>query len=127
VITSLEKPGTPEELVHFGTKGMKWGLRKTKGTKDFHAKFVTGKSRASEIHRARVAVSKAKLTYERNPNDKTREAYLNHPDRATSLRLTRGEKVVAGLLYGLTPSVIVPAAVAGTTAYRVGKRRAIEK
>ena len=25
---SVEKPGTPEDLVHFGTKGMKWGVRK---------------------------------------------------------------------------------------------------
>jgi hypothetical protein len=23
-----EKPGTPEELVHFGVKGMRWGTRK---------------------------------------------------------------------------------------------------
>jgi len=23
-----EKPGTPEELVHFGVKGMRWGVRK---------------------------------------------------------------------------------------------------
>ena len=28
MIMPLEKPGTPEELVHFGTKGMKWGIRK---------------------------------------------------------------------------------------------------
>lgn len=25
---SVEKPGTPEELVHFGIKGMKWGVRR---------------------------------------------------------------------------------------------------
>lgn len=25
---STEKPGTPEELVHYGVKGMKWGVRK---------------------------------------------------------------------------------------------------
>lgn len=29
MIVPLEKPGTPEELVHFGVKGMKWGVRKS--------------------------------------------------------------------------------------------------
>lgn len=24
---SIEKPGTPSELIHFGKKGMKWGVR----------------------------------------------------------------------------------------------------
>jgi hypothetical protein len=24
---SIEKPGTPEEILHFGTKGMRWGVR----------------------------------------------------------------------------------------------------
>jgi hypothetical protein len=28
VIVSLEKPGTPQELVHHGIRGMKWGVRK---------------------------------------------------------------------------------------------------
>lgn len=26
---SVEKPGSPEELIHFGKKGMKWGVRKS--------------------------------------------------------------------------------------------------
>lgn len=29
---SVEKPGTPSELVHFGIKGMKWGVRKEEET-----------------------------------------------------------------------------------------------
>ena len=29
---SVEKPGTPEELVHFGKKGMKWGVRNKAGS-----------------------------------------------------------------------------------------------
>lgn len=28
MIIPIEKPGTPEELVHFGVKGMRWGVRK---------------------------------------------------------------------------------------------------
>lgn len=30
----LEKPGTPDELVHFGKKGMKWGVRNTQRVGD---------------------------------------------------------------------------------------------
>jgi hypothetical protein len=29
VIVPIEKPGTPQELVHFGVKGMRWGVRKS--------------------------------------------------------------------------------------------------
>jgi hypothetical protein len=43
VIVSVEKPGTPAELVHHGVKGMKWGVRKerssssrVKGSEHFH-------------------------------------------------------------------------------------------
>lgn len=34
MIVSLEKPGIPSELVHFGTKGMKWGVRKERTSSD---------------------------------------------------------------------------------------------
>ena len=32
MIVSVEKPGTPAELVHVGVKGMKWGVRKQRKT-----------------------------------------------------------------------------------------------
>lgn len=36
---SVEKPHTPEELVHFGVKGMKWGVRKDRtGSEDTSTK-----------------------------------------------------------------------------------------
>jgi hypothetical protein len=31
-VISVEKPGSPEELVHSGVKGMKWGVRKAEET-----------------------------------------------------------------------------------------------
>ena len=34
---SVEKPGTPEELVHFGVKGMRWGVRKEREASDSSA------------------------------------------------------------------------------------------
>lgn len=114
---STEKPGTPAELVHFGTKGMKWGVRKTQGTREFHSKFTTPEARAKEIHRARAQVSVSKAKGEKPSNY----------DAATALRFTRGEKYVATALHTLAPTFIVPAAVNATVAYKVGKRRAIQK
>jgi hypothetical protein len=32
VIVPLEKPGTPEELIHFGVRGMKWGVRRSESS-----------------------------------------------------------------------------------------------
>lgn len=113
---STEKPGTPTELVHFGTKGMKWGVRKTQGTREFHSKFTTPKARATEIKRARSQV-------------KTKEAQgkeASKYDQATALRYTRGQKFVTGFLLGLAPTMVVPAATAGYTAARVGTRRRIQ-
>jgi hypothetical protein len=32
VKVSVEKPRTPEEIVHFGVKGMRWGVQKKQET-----------------------------------------------------------------------------------------------
>jgi hypothetical protein len=129
VITE-EKPGTPAELVHFGVLGMKWGVRRTQGTHSFTAKNPTAAKRAAEIGRARESVQKTKSAYkaESDPGKRKqlKDVHLNNPDRATALRLTKGEKIVAGLLYTLTPTAVVPLAVSTTVAVRTGKRRALE-
>jgi hypothetical protein len=116
-VISTEKPGTPSELVHFGTKGMKWGVRKSQGSREFHSKFTTPEARAQEIHRARAQVSVNKA------GGKESSAY----DKATALRFTRGEKFVTAALYTLAPTVVIPAGAAGYTAVKVGKRRALQK
>jgi hypothetical protein len=115
-VIAVEKPGTPYELAHHGVKGMKWGVRKSQGTREFHSKFTTPEARAQEINRARLSVASA-----RAKNTKT-----SNYDEATALRFTRGEKWVAAALHTLVPVPIVPLAVTGTVAYRVGKRRNIQ-
>ena len=127
-----EKPGTPSELVHFGTKGMKWGVRKTQGTRDFYAKNPTSKQRTAEIVKARESAQKTKKAYKKEKRGSEKRAdlkkvHLSNPDRPTSLRLTRGEKVVVGLL-NVTPGLNVATSAATVIAIGAqGKRRAVEK
>lgn len=110
----LEKPGTPAELVHHGVKGMKWGTRK-------------GPS-SSDIYRAR-ARSQLRLTNALTEKDKEKrsaliEAYNNHPDRATALRYTRGEKAIHGIL-AASGVATIPIGVAATA--RVVSRKRLER
>jgi hypothetical protein len=130
-VIATEKPGTPEELVHYGVKGMKWGVRRNRGnrplspTKQFKKDFPTARERRAEILRARASVKKADVDFEFAPNRQARidaaNAYLKNPDRATARRLTRGEKVVVALL---TPAVPVLAPAVGAN---VLIRKRIEK
>jgi hypothetical protein len=113
VKVALEKPATPDELAHFGTKGMKWGVRKTAGTHEFHAKYPTAESRASAIRQSRVNVNKAYMKFANEKN----------PDKREEL----SEKFAASAVAGLAPTVVAPAAVAGIVGARVGQRRALEK
>lgn len=98
----------------------------------FKANFPTSKSRTSEITRARAEVTKAKQKFERetDPVKKAaaRETYMNHPDRATALRVTRGEKVALGLLTGVF-GVASPVGlgVGIGTGIRVSRRRREER
>jgi hypothetical protein len=110
----IEKPGTPAELVHHGVLGMKWGVHRTEGSKTFYSKYPTPQAREKEIKRARA-------------NVKTGDISLKHPDQATALRMTRGEKWVAAALYTLAPTIVVPVATAAYVGSRVHARRSIEK
>jgi hypothetical protein len=127
---AIEKPGTPEDLVHVGVKGMKWGVRKSQGTREFHQKFPTSHKRAAEIRRARISTAATRQAFKDERNSEKRkqlkDIHLSNPDRATALRLTRGEKVVLALLGSTTAVGGIGLGVAGGTAVRVGMRRKIE-
>jgi len=131
-VISTEKPGSPAELVHFGVMGMQWGVHKTQGTRDFYAKNPTSKQRTKEIVKARESAQKTKKAYKKEKRGSEERAdlkkvHLSNPDRPTSLRLTRGEKVVVGLL-NVTPGLNVASSVATWVAIGAqGKRRAVEK
>lgn len=128
---STEKPGTPAELVHFGVKGMKWGVHRSQGTRDFVAKHPTSAQRSVAIDKARASATKTQTAYKvekRGTPERQalKDAHLKNPDLPTALRLKRGEKVVFALLasQGYLPPLAL--GVQAGVAARVGKRRALE-
>lgn len=131
---STEKPGTPEELVHYGVKGMKWGVKRSRdskrvsSSKQFKKDFPTRRARRDEIRRARASVAKADIDFQFAPNAQARRnaanVYLNNPDRVTARRLTAGEKAVAALLVG---TGVAAAPVAAGVATNIAIRKGIER
>ena len=136
---SVEKPGSPAEILeHHGVKGQKWGVRRKSsssgGSDSFKKKFPTSQARTAEIHRARINIraQEAKIYKTTNPaaQKKALKVYLNSPDRATALRMTRGEKIVAGVLAGALAIPTAGAATAGVAGYTgttVAIRKGIER
>lgn len=107
----VEKPGTPQELVHFGKKGMKWGVRnlRTSETNAFRSQHTTRTQRDNAIKRARVKDEAGRGTKQ---------------DAATSRRLTSGEKTVLALL-AVTGIATLP--IAAFTGANVAIRRHQER
>jgi hypothetical protein len=148
-VIPIEKPGSPGDILeHHGIKGMKWGRRtggsssggksKPRGrerSRQFAAKYHTGAARSKEIQRARARDLKRYIDYT-TEKDKTKRAklkkvYLDHPDRATALRTTRGEKVAVGILAGAVVTapiaVGIGAGLGARTAYRHHVERSQQK
>jgi hypothetical protein len=143
---SLEKPGSPAYVLeHFGTKGMRWGVRnkssgppaitKTKGWKAWDKasqKNVTGYNRGKA---ARTAFKKDNPTRQ-DRNQAIKKARfrqqtgekLSQADRAVALRYTTGEKTVLSLLAVTGFATIPIAAISGTTvAIRRSRERKVVK
>ena len=136
------KPGSPEEvLAHFGKKGMKWGVRRTPPsgsrsavTSKFNKKNPSSGAKADAIRlaRAKSNVNFQKAYKVKRGTKAERKAakltYLKSPDRATALRMTRGEKVVTGILAGVfAPTIIVPVAAGVGAGGQYAFRRHVEK
>ena len=134
-----------EYLEHYGVPGMRWGHRKlvrAGGDNTRAAKTFAQKTSVVDVKRARnrVAQNKAKvqgqkLTYKqakkaarKTENGKAiakrelakykdmKKKALRSPDRATALRLTRGEKTGAAIAFNYF--TIAAAPVLGRVAYR---------
>lgn len=92
------------ELVHYGVKGMKWGVRKAASTREvfgararLQVKQHEYSNQKRRVRKAKSATAKAKQKAKLN---KMKIDFLNDPDRVTASRLSTGEKVVATLLAG---------------------------
>lgn len=83
---NTQKPGTPEELVHFGVKGMRWGQRNRAFKESFSKSNPTRSQKNAAIQDARHRVRTV------TPSKVTPK------DRAIASRLTTGEKTVLGIL-----------------------------
>lgn len=141
---STEKPGTPQDLAleHHGVLGMRWGHRKSgsssgggrraanrQANSTFNRKNPTSADRSRAILRARAATNSdftKAITEKTTPKaKKASQVYLNNPDRATALRMTRGEKVLAVVLsVGVPPAA---PAIAGYAGSQVLIRKHIER
>lgn len=89
-----------------------------KANTKFKQNFPTGKTRANEIWRARAAQQLRAAKYHQTAKNSperaaAKKAFLKHPDRATGLRMTRGEKVVDGILLGALGGLIGTGATVG--------------
>jgi hypothetical protein len=114
--------------------------------REFRAKYPTGKEKATAIvdARNRQMVRAAKFHAEKDPAKKEalKKEFLSSPDRPISLRTTRGEKAIFGILGGANAALAVAALPAGPVAAypagfaggmaiggatRVAARRSIER
>lgn len=82
MIVPLEKPGTPQELTHFGIKGMRWGVRKERETSGRGKRSVISRLRANRkdkrIKKAEADVVKAQTVIDRiNSKPRSWNPYTN--------------------------------------------------
>lgn len=127
-------------LMHYGVKGMKWGVTNTD-----KAKAAVGRSKpnSSEIQsaRAKIASKERRLNSQIDRTNlasgKKQEAeakkladlstdYLKDPDRATALRMTNGEKFALGILAVGLPGIGTGVA-AGVAGMQRAQRSAVER
>lgn len=111
-MTFDEGKPSPEDVLHFGKKGMKWGVRK--------------KYTAKEIYAARRRVRKADV----NATTEAQEKKVNRSkDASIAMRLTRGEKAAAVILTGPVGLLLIGANSAATRHHekKSGLRKQVKK
>ena len=136
MIASIEKPGTPEELVHFGIKGMKWGVRKQRDSSDV-GKFKQFRSnrKAKRIKKAEKDVADAQAAIDRitakgrSWNPYTNRVRSNQVKELTKFRDQRTKDITAiraGKLTDKQKKILIGGAVVGVALAAYGSYRLVE-
>lgn len=120
---------TDDFLEHQGVKGMKWGKHKVKADQGGTGK--NGKITSGDIHLARFKQDARLRKLQEAEGDffvartakgqdkaekimrKLEKSYFDNPDAKMAARMTKGEKVITGLMLGLS-AVAVAGIVADT-------------
>lgn len=114
-----------DEIIHYGVKGMKWGVRKAASTREVYGARARLQVKQNEFATQKRAVRKAKSpTAKANQKaklDRMKIDFLNDPDRVTASRMSTGEKVAATILAG--PIGIGAAGVASYTSRVIDARQ----
>ena len=108
------KPSLDELLKHYGTKGMKWGVRKKKyASEEIHAARARQNARLKKYmeadDQAALAKSKKAAAAAIKKRDTIAKEFDTSEDRVTAMHMTRGEKVAHVLLVGPLDAVTIPA------------------
>ena len=110
-------------LAHHGVPGMKWGKHKAK--KDQGGTGKNGKITSGDIHLARFKQQARLRKLQEAEGDfyvartakgqdkaekimrKHEKAFFNNPDAAMAAKMTKAEKVGAGIVYGMAAAMTV--------------------
>lgn len=117
---SEDKP-SPEDVLHYGVKGMKWGHRKPTGDEIRSARARVG-LKQNELHEAQKKARRG-TDKDRARAAKLTTEFLKNPDRPTAIRMTTGEKFITGI-FGSPAAAGLSIAITETAARTIEDRQA---